>query len=121
MDVEVALRRIDSMTPEELDSLPFGIIKLDGEGVILEYNTYESELARLPKQDVIGKNFFTEIAPCTDVQEFHGRFREGVAARSLNVKFRYVFTFKHNPRDVLVTLFYSEATDSVWVLVQPID
>jgi photoactive yellow protein len=113
--------KIDSLTTEELDSLPCGAIQLDTEGKILKFNDYESKLAQLSKESVIGKNFFKDIAPCTDVQEFYGRFKEGVRNKQLNVKFRYHFAFKQNPRNVLVNLFYSEMTKTVWVFVQTMD
>ena len=64
--------------------------------------------------------FDHEGAPCTDVQQFYGRFRDGVAAGKLHCKFRYHFSFKRNPIDVTVTLFYSDRNKTVWVFVQPI-
>ena len=121
MDFEDLYKRIDDMSRAELDQLPYGIIKLDEQGVIVEYNQYESQLAGLAPARVLGRNFFTEVAPCTDVQEFHGRFREGVATQRLDVRFRYRFLFKPTPRDVLVTLHNSNATRAEWVLVQPVD
>ena len=121
MDFTTLYSMIDSLTEEQLDALPYGVIQLDAQGTILHYNDYESELAQLPRASVIGKNFFRDVAPCTDVQEFHGRFTEGVANRRLDVKFRYHFAFAHNPRTVQVTLFYSAITSSVWVIVQPVD
>lgn len=114
-------KKIESMSEQELDALPQGVIHLDAEGRVLQYNAYEAKLAGLNKKNVIGKNFFKDVAPCTDVKEFYGRFREGVAARNLYCKFRYHFSFKHNPTDVTVTLFYSERDRSVWVFVQPIE
>lgn len=111
---------MDSLSPTELDSLPFGVIKLDREGKILHYNDYESKLAGVEKSKALGRNFFTEIAPCTDVKAFHGRFKEGVARAELYETFRYHFAFKKNPRDVTVTLFYSKITGSTWVFIRPV-
>lgn len=114
-------KKIDSLSNQELDELPCGAIQLDAEGNILKFNDYESKLAQLNKDSVIGKNFFKDIAPCTDVQDFHGRFKEGVKKKELNTKFRYHFAFKQNPRNVLVNLFYSDITKTVWVFVQAMD
>jgi photoactive yellow protein len=110
--------RITDMTAEELDQQPFGVIRLDRHGVVQTYNLYESKLARKRREDVIGRNFFTDVAPCTKVKEFYGRFREGVEARSLNATFGFVFDFPHGARNVDVSLFYKEADDSTWVLVR---
>jgi len=114
-------QKIDSMSPAELDELPFGSIQLSETGEVLQFNAYEGQLASLLPTDVIGKNFFRDVAPCADVKEFAGLFRSGVLARSLHTKFRYHFAFKQRPRNVLVTLFYSPSTSTVWVLIQPQD
>ena len=115
--VTEVLEAADRMTPVELDRLPYGMIQLDATGRILNYNAVESRLAALPQDEAIGKQFFTEIAPCTKVQEFYGRFKEGVIRETLDTSFRFHFAFKQNPRDVTVRLLYSKRTRTVWVLI----
>jgi photoactive yellow protein len=112
-------RTIRSVSEQELDALPYGVVQLDAHGVILRYNAFEAGLSGLSKKKVLGKNFFTQVAPCTDLKEFHGRFREGVAAGELHCTFRYHFAFRKNPRDVTVTLFFNPVDKTGWVLVQP--
>ena len=111
--------KIDSLTPEEVNMLPFGAIELDTSGTILKYNDFESALTGVPRASAIGKNFFTQVAPCTNVQEFHGRFQKGVDAQQLHETFRYHFAFKDNPCNVTITLLFSEVTRTVWVFVRP--
>ena len=105
------------MSVAELDQLPYGMIQLDATGRILKFNAVESRLASLPQQQQIGKHFFTEVAPCTKVQDFYGRFKDGVMREELDSSFQVHFAFKQNPRDVTVRLFYSKRTRSVWVMV----
>lgn len=112
------LESIDRMSEQELDGLPFGAIRLDREGKILSYNMTESKLTGRDPKRVIGRNFFTEVAPCTNVQSFAGRFREGVAKGEMHVIFPYRFDFQMAPRDVTVTLFYSKQTGTAWVFVR---
>jgi photoactive yellow protein len=119
-DIRELYTRVDILSEKELDELPHGAIQLDRKGKILKYNLPESRLASVDKRAVIGKNFFTDVAPCTDVKEFHGRFTKGLLEGKLHEKFRYHFAFKHNPREVSVTLFYSDITDTVWVFVHPL-
>ncbi|MBI3790085.1 MAG: PAS domain-containing protein [Gemmatimonadetes bacterium] len=114
---DALLDAADRMTPEELDQLPYGMIQLDTSGRILKYNLVESRLAALPQQAQIGKHFFTEVAPCTKVQQFYGRFKDGVMHESLDATFTYHFAFKQAPRDVTVRLFYSRRTRTVWVMI----
>ena len=117
LDSSSILEAADDMSSEDLDGLPYGMIQLDAAGRILRFNAVESRLASLPQHQQIGKHFFTEVAPCTKVQAFYGRFREGVIRESLDVSFRFHFAFKQNPRDVMVRLFYSKRTRSVWVMI----
>ncbi len=105
------------MSPNDLDRLPFGMIQLDGSGRILKYNAVESRLASLEQQAQIGRNFFSEVAPCTKVQAFYGRFKEGVVREQLDTTFTFHFAFKQNPRDVTVRMLYSRRTRSVWVVI----
>ena len=109
-----------NLTEAELEQLPFGAIELDVHGRILRYNGFESRLSGIEKNSAIGKHFFTELAPCTNVKEFYGRFQEGVARKRMHEKFRYHFSFKKNPIDVTITLFYSDLTDSIWVFARPV-
>jgi len=112
------IERIEGLGESERDRLPFGAIRLDRDGKILSYNRTEAELSGRRKETVLGKSFFTEVAPCTNVQEFAGRFREGVERGSLHMVFPYVFDYQMDPRNVWVTLFYSNETGTAWVFVR---
>ena len=92
-DRNALLEAADNMAPEELDRLPYGMIQLDAGGRILKFNSVESRLAALPQRQQIGKHFFTEVAPCTKVQEFYGRFKEGVLREELDSSFQFHFAF----------------------------
>ncbi len=114
------LERIDHMKPQELNALPFGAIQLDARGTVLRFNDYEANLTGRKPENVIGRNFFEEVAPCTNVREFAGRFHEGVLKKELHEVFPYLFDFKMAPRNVTVTLFYNKANDTAWVFVREI-
>jgi photoactive yellow protein len=116
-DPTTVLHLADGLTPDELDELPYGMIQLDEWGRILRYNAVESRLASLPPERAVGRHFFTEVAPCTKVQQFYGRFKDGVVHEALDVTFDFHFAFKQHPRDVTVRLFYSRRTRTVWVMV----
>ncbi len=113
------LERADVLTQDELDNLPVGMIQLDRNGTVLKFNQTESSLARVEKSDAIGKSFFDEVAPCTKVQQFHGAFVEGVEKRTLHTVFPYQFRFRDGrEKNVVISMFYSASTETVWVLVQ---
>jgi photoactive yellow protein len=60
------------MTQDELDELPFGVLKLDGQGRIIGYNRLEEQIAGVDYSTYLSHNFFTEIAPCMDNPFFAG-------------------------------------------------
>lgn len=111
-------QRIDSLEEADFNLLPFGAIKLDRAGSILKYNLYESKLAERNAAEVIGHNFFTEVAPCTNVQEFAGLYRQGMTDGKLNTTFPYRFVFPKRIVDVEITLILSNDGDSAWVFVK---
>ena len=110
--------RIESLAEVEFDALPFGAIKLDINGQVLQYNAYEARLAKRDPKLVIGRNFFTEVAPCTNVQEFAGRFRSGVDAGALSVTFPYRFAFPERYVDVEITMMLAAGGTGAWVFVK---
>ncbi|HET7460640.1 MAG TPA: PAS domain-containing protein [Longimicrobium sp.] len=113
------LQKADVLNETELDTLPVGMIQLDRDGKVLKFNQTESDLARVAKDDALGKSFFDEVAPCTKVQEFYGRFVEGVEKKSLHTVFDYVFKFRDGrQKNVVISMFYSPSTDTVWVCVE---
>jgi photoactive yellow protein len=68
--------------------------------------------------DVVGKNFFRDVAPCTRVQRFFGAFQTGVERRVLNEVFDFTFRFPTGARDVRIRMIYSGS--AVWIFVTPI-
>ncbi len=111
-------KKIEDYTRAELDALRFGVIKLDKDGLILKYNAYEGRLAARDPDKVGGKNFFTEVALCTNVQEFAGRFREGVASGALHTTFQYRFRFPGNYVDVEITMQSGSDGESAWIFIK---
>ena len=59
-----------------LDALEFGVIGMNLDGVVTAYNSYESRMAGLSRARVVGKHFFTEVAPCTNNFLVASRFEE---------------------------------------------
>ncbi len=112
------IEKIEALSEDELDGLPFGVIHLDADGNILSLNQKEREATGFDSAAVRGRNFFADVAPCTNVQEFAGRFRQGVADGRLHAVFPYYFQFPGSPRRVWVTLYFSSENGSAWVFVR---
>jgi photoactive yellow protein len=115
--VPFSAARVPAMSDAELDALPFGVICLDPDGKVLRYNLAEARLARLDRAQVLGKNFFRRIAPCTATPEFEGRVRAFFAATHPVDRFTYLFDFKFGAQHVDVELLRVPANDRLYLLI----
>ena len=111
------LREVTHLTLGELDELPFGVIKVDKGGTVLAYNAAEARLAARTPSEVIGRHFFTEIAPCTNVPSFAARFHRGIELGQLRDVFPFTFPFPTGSVLVTVTLLHEPGTDHAWIFV----
>ncbi len=117
-DIE-SLRR---MTPEMLDALPYGVVRLDAENRVIDYSRAEAELARLDRADVLGRDFFQDVAPCTNVQSLGGwvgaaRNAGGEASKQMT----FLFDFPHGRQLVKLTLVYEPRADTTVITVDVVD
>ncbi|MGE0709568.1 MAG: sensor histidine kinase [Planctomycetota bacterium] len=105
-------RRVDSILTSQplleglVDYLPVGVVLLDRWGRVVLFNRYEERLARRRREDVLGRSFFEEVAPCTNVQGLGGAFREHIAGNTLQVAtdFEFRLAYLPRPREVRIDL-----------------
>ena len=106
------------MTAREVDQLAFGAVQLDARGTVLQYNAAEASITGRSQKDVIGKNFFSDVAPCTSTPAFKGQFDKGVREGNLNTMFEYVFDYKMAPTKVKIHMKKAISGDSYWIFVK---
>lgn len=110
--------RIFAMDRAELDAYPHGVITLDRSGTILRYNLAEAQLARRDQASTIGLNFFRDVAPCTAVKDFMGRFQSFAGQTGSGVeRFDFTFKFTWGHQLVGITLIRQGGTDEINVVV----
>jgi len=114
-DIENVLARMDGAA---LDKLAFGAVELDAQGTVLRYNATEGAITGRDPKAMIGKNFFTDVAPCTNRAEFKGVFDAGVRANNLNTLFEYTFDHQMRPTRVQVHMKRAISANSYWVFVK---
>lgn len=114
-DVENVLAK---MNDTQLNKLAFGAIELDATGKILKYNAVEGAITGRDPKAVIGKSFFTEVAPCTNRPEFKGVFDAGVRSQNLNTMFEYMFDHQMKPTKVKIHMKRAISGDTYWVFVK---
>jgi photoactive yellow protein len=110
--------KLSSMNKEQLDKVAFGAIQLDANGNIIQYNAAEGDITGRDPSTVVGKNFFNDVAPCTNSPEFKGKFDEGVKNGDLNTMFEYTFDYEMQPTKVKVHMKKALSGDSYWVFVK---
>jgi photoactive yellow protein len=114
-DIESSLA---SMNEKQLDDLAFGAVQLDPTGAILAYNVAEGSITGRDPKSVIGKNFFTEVAPCTNSKGFRDVFDNGVKAGRLNALLEWTFDNKMAATKVQVHMKKAAVGEKYWIFVK---
>ncbi|MDE0882670.1 MAG: MerR family transcriptional regulator, partial [Myxococcota bacterium] len=96
-EADTSISHLATLSDDDLDALPYGAIGIDDDGVVTRYNQTEANFSNQSADQVIGQNFFTKIAPCTNNRLVFGAFREGIASGKLDVKIPYTFTYVMRP------------------------
>ena len=109
---------LTDMTDEDLDQLAFGVVKLDSGGRVISYNAAEGDIVGRDPKAMKGKNFFTDIAPCTNTPEFRGKFDDGIKNNNLNVMFDYEFDYQMAPTRVKIHMKKGMVQGEYWIFVK---
>lgn len=117
LSCRATLLGIPLLSEQQLGDLPFGLIELDPNGLVLTYNKAEEALSGMASSNVIGKHFFREVAPCTAVKNFEGRFHAFISSPSEPESFNFTFRFPGRNTKVSIAFVRSEHA-SVLVLVK---
>jgi photoactive yellow protein len=103
-------------TPDEaLDEVDFGVIGLDHHHRVVLYNSTESSLSGLTRDRVLGRHFFSEVAPCTNNFMVASRFE---AEELLDATIEYVFTLRMTPTPVQLRLLSRPDASRRYLLVR---
>lgn len=102
----------------ELDTLDFGVIGFDADGIVRRYNLFESRAAGLSPQRVLGHALFTVVAPCMNNFLVAQRFEDAAAqAVPLDDTIDYVLTLRMRPVKVKLRLLAAPGDTLRYVLV----
>jgi photoactive yellow protein len=106
--------RLDAAADSDLDAVGFGIVRMAQEGRVVFYNERESIYSGLRPERVLGKNFFTDVAPCTNNSLIAERL---LVAPALDAQIEYTLTFRMRPTPVRLRLLRSPASPWLYFLV----
>jgi len=100
---------------ETLVDLPFGVVGMTQDHFVSSYNRFESLLSGMSPENVVGKNFFTEVAPCTNNFLVASRFE---TESSLDEIIDYVFTYRMSPTKVRLRMLKDAAAGWQFLCVE---
>jgi len=109
------LDRLDAMDDTSLDLLSFGLIAMSEDGTVTSYNRAESRLSGLTSSNVVGRDFFSSVAPCTNNFLVAHRFETEPA---LDAIIEYVFTLRIKPVGVKLRLLKQTARRRMYLAVE---
>ena len=104
--------------PSRAELLPFGAILVDQQGEVLRFNHVESGISGRNTADVVGKNFFNDIAPCAKGQVFYNHFFRAVADGQVNTMFDYQFDYKMKATNVRIHMKSADASRGIWIFIK---
>jgi photoactive yellow protein len=84
------------------------------DSVVTAYNTWESQLSGLNPANVVGKHFFTEVAPCTNNFMVALRYEQ----ETLDETVSYVFSYRLRPTPVRLRLLKSTPLGRQFLVVE---
>jgi photoactive yellow protein len=105
------------ITRKKLDSLPYGAIYLDRDGLILGYNKEETNISHLPRYQNIDKNFFSEVAPCREVQQLHTYYDAFLRNEGPAGEFDMKFPFDKGKRTVRVLVSFVRVNEDRAIVI----
>ncbi|AYO85042.1 histidine kinase dimerization/phosphoacceptor domain -containing protein [Methylobacterium brachiatum] len=115
---------LDVLAPDALDRLDKGVIGLDSDGTVVVFSEGASALSGLSREAVIGRNYFREVMPGTNVPNFRGRFLSGSRRGALDESFDYVFGRLPQPLRARVHMRHGTAAETgpvTWLTIDPIE
>lgn len=109
---------LNDLPREFVDNLPFGSIVLSSTGIILRYNRREEEYTGFKAADVEGKHFFREVAPCTAVKQFEGKFKQMIEGGvDDQIDFEFIFNLPNQKTHVKIVMTFFSASKIITLLI----
>jgi photoactive yellow protein len=109
------LGQLEAADAAMLDALPFGVIGMALDGTVTSYNAAESRLAGLTPAKVIGRHFFSAVAPCTNNFMVAHRFE---TEPDIDDIIDYVFTLRMLPTKVRLRMLKQANFTHMFLVVE---
>jgi photoactive yellow protein len=109
------LDRLETADDAMLDTAPFGVVAMTEDGTVTAYNAAESRLSGLTPDKVVGRHFFSAVAPCTNNFMVAYRFE---TESFIDAVIDYVFTLRMQPTKVRLRLLKQPGGRRIYLVVE---
>jgi photoactive yellow protein len=109
--------KVEALSADDVNLLPFGAIRLDASGTVTYYSEAERRLSGSGNHPRMGLNFFHEIAPCMDNAHYRGRIDQAIARGSLDLEFTHIGDFEDRDRELTVRI-QSASDGGYWIFMR---
>lgn len=116
-DTPKLAQAVEALSESAIDDLPYGVIRLAEDGSVRLYNKAEGELSGYGTRPVIGKTFFTDIAPCFARPDFLGRIERAGASGTVDIEFGAVGDFNQANKELQVRV-QSASRGGLWIFIR---
>lgn len=107
--------RIEQLSQDELDRLPFGVILLDRDGIVVFYSQTEGRLSGYGPGSPLGQNFY-EVSHCMGGDDFRGRIMRAMENGKVDLEIGWHGDFGDPNRDLRIRV-QSSRGGGVWLFI----
>lgn len=107
--------RLEQLSPDDIDALPYGVIHLDRELKVVLYSKVEARQSGFGRQPV-GESFFP-LTCRMGTDDFRGRIERAMADGDVDLEFGWSGDFNDPKRDMHIRV-QSARDGGVWVCIE---
>jgi photoactive yellow protein len=111
----VTLSALETMSVDECDGLPFGVVGLGPDTIVQIYNATEARMSGLDPSTVMGVPFFDAVAQCMNNFMVAQRFQDEPEIDDI---VPYVLTLRMRPTKVRLRLLARSGTPRRYILIE---
>jgi photoactive yellow protein len=109
--------QIERLSQDELDHLPFGVILLDRDGIVMFYSETEGRQSGYAPRSPLGQNFF-EVSRCMNSDAFRGRITRAMEEHGkVDLEIGWYGDFGDPDRALRIRV-QSSRNGGVWIFVE---
>lgn len=107
--------RIEALSLQDIDRLPFGVIRLDRNGIVLIYSATEAKQSGY-RGEAKGHNFY-ELSSCAGMDDFRGRIARAAEEGPVDLEFGWPRDYGNRSRELRIRV-QSARDGGIWLFIE---